>query len=319
MAEEISTTLPQLEIVVNPAIVTDALNASLKKLWDPRPLENYVSLIKETNKDLVVTESNLKDMEKLSKELGGKRTAIDNIRKDLAREMKAPIKTFEDQVKAALTKIDDVKGPIDKQIDVFEKKRREEEKKKIQGWIDDIAKQLQLRPEFAQQIEIDERWTNKTAKRSDTQAFIKGKALTLQEAQWAADREASQKEEKRKMAEELCRTLSEKNNLSTPICVNNIPDLDNQPLSELPRVIQELADTYKEVERKAVASKGGYVPLPILNLPPETMPLESAVPVVETQEEVYPCTLSILTSVEKMKGLKNYLITNQIQYEFKQQ
>jgi len=304
--------LPQLEISVDPSVVADALKKSLSEFWNPKPLQNYVAMIRETNKNLVVTEENLKEMTELSRELGGKATKIDTVRKELKKVMKAPIDEFESQIKTEVEGLHSVKKPIDTQIAVFEDARRKEAAEKVQEWIAKIAEQFNLRPEFAGQIEVDEKWTNKTAKRADVEALIRGKALTLQEAQKAMDREVELKEEKRQAAIEFCKTQSEIAGLITPITADEILNIDEIPLVELAGHITKLALNRKQAEENA---RNAVSPTE-----PEPVPCEKAPePVSEIKEDddLYPCVLNLMASAEQMKKLKTFLDSEKIQYKFR--
>lgn len=309
--------LPQLEITINPTIVSDAIEKALKEFWDPQPLKNYVGLIRETNKNLVVTSENLKDMESLSKGLGGKRTQVDDMRKKIKKVMEAPIKTFENEVRESLSEIDAVKKPIDDQIAIFEQKRRDEAATKVKEWISIIAKELGLREEYASQIEMDDRWTNKTAKRSDVEASIRGMALTLQENQRAADREIELKKEKVRMAETLCKTQSEALGLITPLGISEIYNLEQIPLSELTIHITQLATSRKQSEEKAqekVVEKVVVCPVS------ETIELPKESPVCTQNEgdELYPCVLELLASKKHLQMTKDFFDSHGIIYKLKQ-
>lgn len=311
--------LPQLEITINPTIVSDAIEKALKEFWDPQSLKNYTSLVKETNKNLIVTEENLKDMETLSKGLGGTRTKVDDMRKNIKKVMEAPIKNFENQVKESLAEIDEVKKPIDDQLAIFEKKRREEVALKVKEWIPSIVQDFGLREECASQIEIDDRWTNRTAKRSDVEASIRDKALTLQELQQAADREERLKIEKRDMAETLCKAQSESMGLITPVTISEIYNLDQIPLSELAVHITQLVSSRKQSEDKAQekAVEGQAIIPTQESIPPVQ---EEVARIINPNEddELHPCVLELLASEKHLKMTKEFFDSHGIIYKFKQ-
>lgn len=309
--------LPQLEITINPTIVSDAIEKALKEFWDPQSLKNYTSLVKETNKNLIVTEENLKDMETLSKGLGGTRTKVDDMRKNIKKVMEAPIKNFENQVKESLAEIDEVKKPIDDQLAIFEKKRREEVALKVKEWIQAIVQDFGLREEYASQIEVDDRWTNRTAKRSDVEASIRDKALTLKEHQQAIDREERLKLEKREMAETLCKAQSESMGLITPVIISEIYNLDQIPLGDLAVHITQLVSARKQSEEKAqekvtkTEAIKEYVEIP----EPIT---EVSAHASNPDDDLYPCVLELFASKKHLQMTKEFFDSHGIIYKFKQ-
>ena len=118
--------LPQVSLEVDTDVITRALDSALASFWEPEKLKAYTETVAELNKDLIVTEDNLKEMESRKKELSGTRTAIDNVRKKVKNVLKIPIDKFEEQVKVAIKDIETVEKPLADQIDIFEKERRAE-------------------------------------------------------------------------------------------------------------------------------------------------------------------------------------------------
>ena len=311
--------LPQVSLEVDTDVITRALDSALASFWEPEKLKAYTETVAELNKDLIVTEDNLKEMESRKKELSGTRTAIDNVRKKVKNVLKIPIDKFEEQVKVAIKDIETVEKPLADQIDIFEKERRAEKAEKIKEWVLAIADQHGLKPEYLAQVKIEDRYTNRTAKRIDVETDIRAQVVVLQEQQIAVERLERAKEEKRKMAETLCEAQSKAMGLITPVSITEIIDLDHIPLDELANHIVNLATIRKTTEDAAKNEVILTATFQNSEVAPEN-PIEPEVkaePIVK--EPCYPCTLTLSASQSQMIGLKQYLDTQKINYRLNAQ
>src|SRR5574344_2789253 len=80
---------------------------------------------------LVVTDDNVKDMEKAQKELASMRRKIDKFRKDTKATAEAPIKAFEAEVYEVLKVVSEAENPLKNQLHKYEVDRVNEAEKAI--------------------------------------------------------------------------------------------------------------------------------------------------------------------------------------------
>lgn len=105
-------------------------------------------------KGIVVTEEGLKDCKATQKELAGLRNKIDGYRKEVKREMEAPIKEFEGKCKELIALVGEVEKPIKEGITVFDDTRRLEKVKKVNELIIECVQAKGLNDKYKAKIGI---------------------------------------------------------------------------------------------------------------------------------------------------------------------
>lgn len=90
----------------------------------------------EKYKGVVLTPDTAKDVKKLKQELSKGKKAINDFKVSKKKELSANIKTFEEDCKEIMTKIDSVMNPLDIQVKEYEQRQKDE---KLKKWKDDKA------------------------------------------------------------------------------------------------------------------------------------------------------------------------------------
>ena len=126
-------------------------------------------------KGYVVVESEIPTAKTTRASLNKVKTAIDDRRKELKREILKPYETVENQAKELIKMIDDVSFVIDTQIKAFEEKEKEDKKNEIQALWDTLhCNKITLDRIF------DEKWLNKGYKIATIEEELKDKILDIE-------------------------------------------------------------------------------------------------------------------------------------------
>lgn len=112
--EEI-TTLPAIQPVM-PKIEKQEFNFQ----WNHEEVKEYLISATEKYAGLVVTDENLKDMEKAKREITSIRTAIQKFQIRGKSELRKPVNVFDEQCKELLKVVNAVEAPLKEQLDKYE-------------------------------------------------------------------------------------------------------------------------------------------------------------------------------------------------------
>lgn len=137
--------------------------------------------------NLIVTEDNLSLCKGKQKELAGMRTKIEDYRKTVKKAMSAPIEAFEANCKELVKLVEDAEAPIKENIKVFDDLKREAKKQEAQKVIDSMITEHGLKPKYASQLGVLEKYCNLTAKTSDVKEDIEQRTFLLVEQQRKED------------------------------------------------------------------------------------------------------------------------------------
>ncbi len=129
--------------------------------------------------NLVFTEENTKDIRKVLAELRKGKTAADEFRKEKKKEASAPITAFEKEMKSIVKMFDDVINPINEQLQEFERKRKEEKEANVKEIIKEAVEKLELEEKFANQLDVDEQYLNKSFSLNQVKDTVEFRANNL--------------------------------------------------------------------------------------------------------------------------------------------
>ena len=218
--------------------------------WDSEAAKSYIVSIIAPYRGLVVTDDNVKDMEKTQKELASMRRKINKFRKDTKKQAEEPIKAFEMEIKDIQKVIADAEDPIVDQLDKYELARVNDARNSIMVEAKEIAVHESLREEYMLDFVIDQSWTNRTAKKAFVSQGIIAKITELKRVQDLDDQQKQMEILKNKQIYLLCENLSEKYGLNTPIDPLLIyPQTKMAELEELPEIIEKAAQSQADIER----------------------------------------------------------------------
>ena len=223
--------------------------------WNKDEIKAYFEAQLEKYKGLVVTEENYKDMVSAKNEIVKYRTTLDKCCKEKKRELKRPIELFEEEVNEVLKVVYDTEKPLAEQIKYFDEKEVQAKTETINKFIEKMVEKYNVRAEYAEQLQRDKRWLNKTAKMKDIEISIEGMMIEIAKRQQSDDDYKQILAEKKGMIEFVVDTCNQQYELVTPItfdeCWGVIKDM---PLDQAREFINAKFAERNEMEEAARAS-----------------------------------------------------------------
>lgn len=129
--------------------------------FDYDGLEARAKAIVAKYEGLMVSEDQVKDIKKEMAEINALKIRLDNARKEAKRQIEAPVKEFEAQIKKICAIFDRTYAELRAQVEAFVEKEREEKRGKVQPIIEEELQAASARvAPFP--IPIQESWLNKT-------------------------------------------------------------------------------------------------------------------------------------------------------------
>ncbi|WP_165078856.1 MULTISPECIES: DUF1351 domain-containing protein [unclassified Desulfovibrio] len=124
-------------------------------------LEEQAKALMSKYEGLIVSEDQVKGIKKEMAEINALKIRLDNARKEAKRQIEAPVKEFEAQVKKICAIFDRTYAALGAQVKAFTEKEREEKRGKVQPIIDEELQAASARvAPFP--IPIQESWLNKS-------------------------------------------------------------------------------------------------------------------------------------------------------------
>lgn len=223
--------------------------------WNKDEIKTHFEAQLEKYKGLVVTEENYKDMVSAKNEIVKYRTTLDKFCKEKKRELKRPIELFEEEVNEVLKVVYDAEKPLAEQIKYFDEKEAEAKTETINKFIEKMVEKYNVRAEYAEQLQRDKRWLNKTAKMKDIETSIEGMMIEIAKRQQEDDDYQQILAEKQGMIEFIVDTCNQQYDLATPITFNECwPVVKDMPLDQAREFINANFAKRNEMEEAARAS-----------------------------------------------------------------
>jgi hypothetical protein len=221
-----------------------------KLTWNFEEVKKELTSHIEKYADLVVSETNLAEMEKTQKEIAGLRIRLQKFRLEVKKDFEKPFETFEQQIKALASLIESAEKPIKDQLEKYKDKRKDLKRAECNGLIISVATELGLEDKYRNQIIIDEKWINRGSKIKAIKEEIQMRAVYFLDQQ-KADKEAETfKQQKIEMAGFMIESLSK--GLATPLAFADIENkIDALNIGELRTYIENQVATRKEREERA--------------------------------------------------------------------
>lgn len=145
-------------------------------------------------KDVVVTEDTLKAAKEDKRKLASLRTNIEKFRKEKKNMVEAPLKEFESKCKDLTSKVVEVEKPLNKAIEEYDNKVREEKKAKAEAAIADAVTRYSLRDKYASMLVIKDKYMNLTGSYKSVKEDIEAEAVALKNKQDEEDKLIAQAE-----------------------------------------------------------------------------------------------------------------------------
>ncbi|WP_434132709.1 DUF1351 domain-containing protein [Sporomusa sphaeroides] len=196
------------------------LTLSQQFAWNFEELKTALSTRIQKYTGLIVTDDNLKEMERTHKEIAGLRTKIGKFKLEVKRELEKPYQEFELQIRELLDLVASVEKPIMDQIEKYETDRKDREREKLRLLIAETAAECGLEEKYSSQIIVDEKWLNRTAKKKEVTEAIQTRVAWYLDIQSQERQAVLFKAQRAEMANLLCQTLSV--GLTTPLTYEEI-------------------------------------------------------------------------------------------------
>lgn len=223
--------------------------------WNKDEIKTYFEAQLEKYKGLVVTEENYKEMVSAKNEIVKYRTTLDKFCKEKKQELKRPIELFEEEVNEVLKVVYDAEKPLAEQIKYFDEKEVQAKTETINKFIEKMVEKYNVRAEYAEQLQRDKRWLNKTAKMKDIEISIEGMMIEISKRQQSDDDYKQILAEKKGMIEFVVDTCNQQYELATPITFNECWDaVKDMPLDQARELINAKFAERNEMEDAARAS-----------------------------------------------------------------
>ena len=223
--------------------------------WNKDEIKTYFETQLEKYKGLVVTEENYKEMVSAKNEIVKYRTTLDKFCKEKKREPKRPIELFEEEVNEVLKVVYDAEKPLAEQIKYFDEKEVQAKTETINKFIEKMVEKYNVRAEYAEQLQRDKRWLNKTAKMKDIETSIEGMMIEIAKRQQSDDDYKQILAEKKGMIEFVVDTCNQQYELATPITFYECwPVVKDMPLDQAREFINAKFAKRNEMEEAARAS-----------------------------------------------------------------
>lgn len=255
--------LPDI-IPVAPAITKNELQFD----WNHEEVKAYLKEVTEKYVGLVVTEENLPDMEKARREITSFRTAITRFKQDGKRKLKAPAERFARECDDLLKVVEGVEGPIAVQLAKYEAARKMELKKEIITEYQMKASAMGLDMDYWQ-LDIADRWLNKTQKWSETCCAIDSLIKQQLEQQKAVEARADAIKIKKAYAQNCVAMENQRFALKTPLELEEVYpgiesdgfDVEGTPMETFRAMAEEAASARHDLEEAARTEPAENAPI----------------------------------------------------------
>ena len=257
-------TLPVL-VPVEPKLLS--FDAALK--WNYTDIEEYLKAVTERYRNLVVTDENVEDMGKVKREVVSLRTHLQKFERATKTKLKKPVDDFTMQCRDLYQIIAAVEEPLNVQLQIYEDRRVAGVKAQIQREIAAKAQAIGVRKTYIEQVVWNPKWTNKTAKWSETVVEIDHELVRLKAVQQADDDREQLRRDRQEMARMYVEQANASYGLRSPLQAEEIltDSLLSQGLADMKAAIFKAAEDRKAIEDTAVQQAAPPVP-PLPPLPP---------------------------------------------------
>lgn len=293
-------------VIIEP-VLPQIISSEVKVEANFEKVKAYLVGITERYKGLVVTDENLKDMEKTHREIVKMRTSLVSFRNKGRKEFKKPMDAFSSQCDKLLDIVAEVEDPLTKQLDIYEEKRRNSVLEEIKREYNAKADAAGIREEF-RSLDIKSSWTNKTAKWSETCIAIDQLVNAHRLVQKAADDQAELIENRREIALMHIELMNAKYNLTTPIATDFVTEDNLSTLAKdgIKTLIEDEAIRRHALET-AARQQVEQAPTPAVMPPPpvvkepvtsaDTWPLKMTIEFFLETEEQYKLIQELLYGI----------------------
>lgn len=257
-------------------------------------------------KSLVVTEGQLSLCKEKQRELAGLRNKIDRYRLDVKKEMSKPISEFENKCKQLIKIVEQAETSLKEGIKVFDDKKREEKRKVAEELRQAIIEQHELKPKYAGQLTILDKYMNLTAKANEVKEDIEQRAFLL----------LSEQNKEQEMLEIIQDTIDNANKtIKTPMSMADFQRLIDRGLSpkDIIAEINLRAEQIREAEKPPAEPEEPQQEASKEEIKQPT-PEPAHVTVFKKSESLYFVELRFVQNYDGIAKLSDLLKANDFEY-----
>ena len=193
-----------LTVTATPLVIT----------WDKAAVRAMLNSVLAQYEGLVVREENVPAIKSEMAGLNKLAERFDTARKDIKRQVGAPLAVFDEDVKDVTSRIIEVREGLNRQVKAFERRDREGRRQNVQFVIDGL-KNSEGVPEL--DISIKEPWLNKSIKQAQLHAEIQNLILKHKQDKAAAEQLERAKADRATMVEAALKAKAEEYGFSLPM------------------------------------------------------------------------------------------------------
>ena len=193
-----------LNVIVTPLVIT----------WNKATVMAMLDSVLAQYEGLVVQEENVPAIKSEMAGLNKLAERFDTARKDIKRQVGAPLTAFDEDAKAVTARIIEVREGLNSQVKEFERRDREGRRKSVQSVIDSLKNGEKV-PEL--DIPIKESWLNKSIKQAQLYAEIQNVILKYKQDKAAAEQLERARADRATMVEAALKARVEEYGFSLPM------------------------------------------------------------------------------------------------------
>lgn len=182
--------------------------------WNRDAVSALLDSVLNQYKGLVVREEDVPAIKSEMAVLNKLAERLDTSRKDIKRQISAPVTEFEDDVKVMTARVLEVRAGLDAQVKEFERRDREGRRQNVQLVIDALKNDEGV-PEL--DIPIKEPWLNKSIKQAQLHAEIQNIILKHKQDKTAAEQLERARADRATMVETALKAKAEEYGFSLPM------------------------------------------------------------------------------------------------------
>lgn len=182
--------------------------------WNRDAVSALLDSVLNQYKGLVVREEDVPAIKSEMAVLNKLAERLDTSRKDIKRQISAPVTEFEDDVKVMTARVLEVRAGLDAQVKEFERRDREGRRQNVQLVIDALKNGEKV-PEL--DIPIKPSWLNKSIKQAQLHAEIQNIILKHKQDKAAAEQLERAKADRATMVEAALKDKAEEYGFSLPM------------------------------------------------------------------------------------------------------
>lgn len=238
---------------MTPGIIEPQITETLPSITlNIEELERWARSVVEPYQGLVVTEDQVPAIKSEMAALNKVKDKLETARKEAVRRVSAPVKAFEEQIKAVTAIIVEARAGLDSQVKAFEERQRADKQREVAFLIKDTLDQYKI---TGLEIPVQASWLNKTTPLKTVKAEVE--AIILRHIQQERERaELEQARQDRALAVENHLTAQNlANGTAVPVAMFQGHIAGFAPLADVLAEVSAYCAAQRECNEKATTAR----------------------------------------------------------------